>query len=68
MIAGELIQHLFYVLHLAIMRKAKSILIGYITSAIITAVISNKFVEMKGLEELLLVFSYSYIFIFVLYD
>ena len=66
MIAGGINSASFFMYYiLTIMRKAKSILIGYITSAIITAVISNKFVEMKGLEGAAFSFLVTVIYLFL---
>ena len=65
MIAGGINSASFMYYILTIMRKAKSILIGYITSAIITAVISNKFVEMKGLEGAAFSFLVTVIYLFL---
>ena len=66
MIAGGINSASFFMYYiLTIMRKAKSILIGYIKSAIITAVISNKFVEMKGLEGAAFSFLVTVIYLFL---
>ena len=66
MIAGGINSASFFMYYiLTIMRKAKSILIGYITSAVITAVISNKFVEMKGLEGAAFSFLVTVIYLFL---
>ena len=66
MIAGGINSASFFMYYiLTIMRKAKSILIGHITSAIITAVISNKFVEMKGLEGAAFSFLVTVIYLFL---
>ena len=66
MIAGGINSASFFMYYiLTIMRNAKSILIGYITSAVITAVISNKFVEMKGLEGAAFSFLVTVIYLFL---